>query len=266
MIDEKLKDLKTLIPDFDEIDSTKEEILKKKETKKEITFNFKNKRVLSFAFSIVLIFFIIGITSVLISNYSNTKKAENNKEKVKSEISQIVQDIDKSSTIQNSDEFVDQIINEKVDSVTSSTTEDEMKDIINKTLENIMLFIITEDASIDLLETLVESGKYNGGLLGSPGPSNPPKPRPNEKEGFRFYGTYNNASVIFSIEPGDMEMEIEIYNYKFMYSSVFEMYVINDGATYKLSNNEDLSHVLENNILTEKDVDKMYQLHTTWNK
>ena len=31
MIDEKLKDLKTLIPDFDEIDSTKEEILKKKE-------------------------------------------------------------------------------------------------------------------------------------------------------------------------------------------------------------------------------------------
>lgn len=266
MIDEKLKDLKTLIPDFDEIDSTKEEILKKKETKKEITFNFKNKRVLSFAFSIVLIFFIIGITSVLISNYSNTKKAENNKEKVKSEISQIVQDIDKSSTIQNSDEFVDQIINEKVDSVTSSTTEDEMKDIVNKTLENIMLFIITEDASIDLLETLVESGKYNGGLLGSTGPSNPSKPRPNEKEGFRFYGTYNNASVIFSIEPGDMEMEIEIYNYKFMYSSVFEMYVINEGATYKLSNNEDLNYVLENNILTEKDIEKMYQLHTTWNK
>ena len=61
-------------------------------------------------------------------------------------------------------------------------------------------------------------------------------------------------------------MEIEIYNYKFMYSSVFEMYVINEGATYKLSNNEDLNYVLENNILTEKDVEKMYQLHTTWNK
>jgi hypothetical protein len=63
-----------------------------------------------------------------------------------------------------------------------------------------------------------------------------------------------------------MEMEIEIYNYKFMYSSVFEMFVIKDGATYKLSNNEDLNYVLENNILTEKDVEKMYQLHTTWNK
>ena len=61
-------------------------------------------------------------------------------------------------------------------------------------------------------------------------------------------------------------MEIEIYNYKFMYPSVFEMFVIKDGATYKLSNNEDLNYVLENNILTEKDVEKMYQLHTTWNK
>jgi hypothetical protein len=44
------------------------------------------------------------------------------------------------------------------------------------------------------------------------------------------------------------------------------MFVIKDGATYKLSNNEDLNYVLENNILTEKDVEKMYQLHTTWNK
>ena len=266
MLDEKLNDLKNLIPNFDEIETTKEEILNKKENEeKQIKFNF---RKLSIVFSSFLILLILGISSIFIYNYVNNKTLEKNKEKFKEDLNKIVDEIEQSTVIQNNKDYVDSVIDQNVNSINKNTSSNEVKDIYTSTLDDVLNAIITEDASMDLLDQLFSSGKlYYSEFIGG-GPTVSFKPSYSDlqehKDKFRFYGSYNNASVLFVVKSEQIDTSLEILDYKFTYSYNFDIYVTINEITYKLSDINDLNYVIDNGILSKVDVDKIYQIHITW--
>ena len=269
MLDEKLKDLKDLIPDFEEIDLTKEEILKKsKKDSKDRNFSF-NIRKLSLVISTFVIILLLGISSIFVYNYIGNQSLNKNKEMLKNELNQIVENMDESTVIQNNKDYINDVIDKNIDAINKNTPSAEVEDIYTNTLDDILNSIITEDASIDLLDQLFASGKlYYDEFIGNGGPTIEAKPNYSDlkdyRNSFRFYGSYNGASVLFVLEKEKTEMNINILEFSFYHSTHFDIFVTKDEITYELSDKNDLEYVLQNEILIKKDIEKIYQIHTTW--
>ena len=216
MLDEKLNDLKNLIPDFDEIDSTKEEILMKNINKKKgITFNFRKPSLLISCFLFMLI---LGISSILIYNYIDNMVVEKNKESIKQEINQIVDSIEESTVIQNNKDYINDVIDKNINPIDKNTSSQEVENIYTSILDDVLNAIITEDASMDLLDQIFSSGKlYYNEFIGGGEPTVSFKPNYSDlkehKNKFRFYGSYNNASVLFVIKSEQVDTSIEIFDY-----------------------------------------------------
>ncbi len=81
---------------------------------------------------------------------------------------------------------------------------------------------------------------------------------------FRFYGSYNGASVLFSETKENSEIVYEILGYEFYFKRGFEILVTKDKKTYKLNDEEDLRYMLNNGILQESDIKEIYRIHNTW--
>lgn len=265
MIEKRLEDLKTLIPDFDEIISTKNEILKKNVSNVHQTKKYLNRKNI-FCISFFLLLLVTLISCIIFSNYSSKKNIEKNKEIIKQEINAYIDSLEESSVIPNSEEYIKDVINEKVESVSKTTNEEELKNIIEDVKENVTNVIITEEYSKELIDTLYNSGKLS--IISSSFNSNEFKPTYSSfiefRNCFRFYGSYNGASVLFSETNENSETTFEILGKNFSFKKGFEILVSKDKSTYKLNDEKDLEYMLSNGILQESDIEKIYQIHITW--
>ncbi len=262
MIEKRLEDLKTLIPEFDEIISTKNEILKKNISNVHQTKKYLNRKNI-FCISIFLLLLVTLISCIIFGDYSSKKNIEKNKEIIKQEINAYIDSLEESSVIPNSEEYIKDIINEKVESVSKTTNDEELKNIIEDVKENVTNVIITEEYSKELIDTLYNSGKLS--ITSSSFNSEEFKPTYSSfiefRNCFRFYGSYNGASVLFSETVENSETTFEILGKKFYFKKGFEILVTKDKKTYKLNDEEDLEYILNNGILQESDIEKIYQIH-----
>lgn len=265
MIEKRLEDLKTLIPEFDEIISTKNEILKKNVSNVHQTKKYLNRKNI-FCISFFLLLLVTLISCIIFSDYSSNKNIEKNKEIIKQEINAYIDSLEESSVIPNSEEYIKDIINEKVESVSKTTNDEELKNIIEDTKENVTNVIITEESSKELIETLYASGQLT--VVESSFDSLEITPLYSSfvefRNCFRFYGSYNGASVLFSETKENSEIVYEILGYEFYFKRGFEILVTKDKKTYKLNDEEDLRYMLNNGILQESDIKEIYRIHNTW--
>ena len=266
MIEKRLEDLKTLIPDFDEISLTKKEILSKNISNGNQNKKYLNKKNI-FCISFLLLLLVTVISCIIFSDYSSKKNIEKNKEIIKQEINAYIDSLEESSVIPNSEEYINDIINEKVESVSKTTNDEELKNIIEDTKENVTNVIITEESSKELIETLYASGKFtvSSSIFISDEIITPVYSSFIEfRDCFRFYGSYNGASVLFSETKENSETVFEILGYEFYFKRGFEILVTKDKNTYKLNDEEDLGYMLNNGILQESDIKEIYRIHNTW--
>ncbi|MBE6130232.1 MAG: hypothetical protein E7183_00720 [Erysipelotrichaceae bacterium] len=265
MIEKRLEDLKTLIPDFDEISLTKKEILSKNISNGNQNKKYLNKKNI-FCISFLLLLLVTVISCIIFSDYSSKKNIEKNKEIIKQEINAYIDSLEESSVIPNSEEYIKDIINEKVESVSKTTNDEELKNIIEDTKENVTNVIITEESSKELIETLYASGQLT--FVESSFDSLEITPLYSSfvefRNCFRFYGSYNGASVLFSETKENSEIVFEILGYEFYFKRGFEILVTKDKKTYKLNDEEDLRYMLNNGILQESDIKEIYRIHNTW--
>lgn len=265
MIEKRLEDLKTLIPDFDEISLTKKEILSKNISNGNQNKKYLNKKNI-FCISFLLLLLVTVISCIIFSDYSSKKNIEKNKEIIKQEINAYIDSLEESSVIPNSEEYIKDIINEKVESVSKTTNDEELKNIIDDTKENVSNVIITEESSKELIETLYASGQLT--VVESSFDSLEITPLYSSfvefRNCFRFYGSYNGASVLFSETKENSETVFEILGYEFYFKRGFEILVTKDKKTYKLNDEEDLGYMLNNGILQESDIKEIYRIHNTW--
>lgn len=265
MIEKRLEDLKTLIPDFDEISLTKKEILSKNISNGNQNKKYFNRKNI-FCISFFLLLLVTVISCIIFSDYSSKNNIEKNKEIIKQEINAYIDSLEESSVIPNSEEYIKDIINEKVESVSKTTNDEELKNIIEDTKENVSNVIITEESSKELIDTLYSSGKLTVTLSSFTSPEITPTYSSfiEFRDCFRFYGSYNGASVLFSETKENSKTVFEILGYEFYFKRGFEILVTKDKKTYKLNDEEDLGYMLNNGILQESDIKEIYRIHNTW--
>ena len=76
-----------------------------------------------------------------------------------------------------------------------------------------------------------------------------------EKYGLRYYGTYNDYTIIFEKFWLECESRLELANYEIKYSSSFRLWAYQDGEFY------DIEDVYNQGLITDEDVKSIYEAH-----
>ena len=172
------------------------------------------------------------------------------KDIIKIELTEYVNNLPKSEIIKNDMKYVTNII-DSVDEM--ENVKEEKNEIINKVKEQIDKVILTKETE-DIIKEDFKNYEYK------------------EKYGYeiypnaRCYGIYNKAVVMFILLPADVLMNIDVVGINFYYPSEFTILVWHEHLFYSFDNLYDVENIIKKGILNIEDINLIRDIHEQWEK
>lgn len=172
------------------------------------------------------------------------------KDIIKIELTQYVNNLPKSEIIKNDMKYVTNII-DSVDKM--ENVKEEKNEIINKVKEQIDKVILTKETE-DIIKE--DFNNYEN----------------KEKYGYeinpnaRCYGIYNKAVVMFILLPSDVVTNIDVGGINFYYPSEFTILVWHEHLFYSFDNLYDVENIIKKEILNIEDINLIRDIHEQWEK
>lgn len=197
---------------------------------------------------IIVLLMMLILSIVLVGCNNESEKKE--KEIVKNELTQYVNNLSKAEIIKIDMKYVTNII-DSVDKM--KNVKNEKKKIINEVKTQIDKVILTKEIE-DIIKEDFNNYEYK------------------EKYGYeinpkvRCYGIYNKAVVMFILLPSDVVTNIDVEGINFYYPSEFTILVWYEHLFYSFDNLYDVENIIKNGILNIEDIKLIRDIHEQWEK
>ena len=197
---------------------------------------------------IIVLLMMLILSIILVGCNNESEKKE--KEIVKNELTQYVNNLSKAEIIKNDMKYVTNII-DSVDKM--KNVKKEKKKIINEVKTQIDKVILTKEIE-DIIKEDFNNYEYK------------------EKYGYeinpkvRCYGIYNKAVVMFILLPSDVVTNIDVEGINFYYPSKFTILVWYEHLFYSFDNLYDVENIIKNGILNIEDIKLIRDTHEQWEK
>lgn len=200
------------------------------------------KKVLITFFMLVIVFMMVGCNKKENIHFS--------KEQIKDELTNYVNEIEKSVMIQNNFLYVNELV-DSIDNIDLKKEDNEqLIKNMKKQIDDIILNKDLEETIINDYQNSKYKEIYNNQLY----------------ENCRCYGLYNEAVVLFIPLEEQVESTIVVESFEFYYSNYFTILVWYNSVFYSFEFNEDVKELLDNNVLRIDDIENINKIHKKWSK